>query len=320
MLGDIVDLWWKPTDEIVQESSELMLELSNLDMKKYYLIGNHDFNFKNIYPLEINFEIIEGLSSTKTLIRDGIRYDSTLRSKGKDFRFIHGHQISYWHALPFYEVFCEAMCGWMNADSESNVWDTICTKDRASQKIRRGIDSLSKEERAKLEHYLAGPLELGPDDEPKSVLEEWELLRRFFDITRIRETLENGGVFKDITKELEDLASILDSEDKPVSRDSTNQIIEVFAEIWREILRRMDQISEGKMPGEPSEEVILKARRLAAMLTTGLRSNEFLIHGHSHHAYLSESQKSADPGHWLGSSGSYLTIDDGEISLEFWNA
>jgi hypothetical protein len=63
----------------------------------------------------------------------------------------------------------------------------------------------------------------------------------------------------------------------------------------------------------------LKARRIAAMITTGLRSNEFLIHGHSHRAYLSESSASADPGHWLGNAGTYLVVDDGKINLESVN-
>jgi UDP-2,3-diacylglucosamine pyrophosphatase LpxH len=78
MLGDVVDLWWKPTIEVIQESSNLLLELSSLDMKKYYLIGNHDFNFKDLYPLDTDFEVVEGLSSTKSSTGNGIVYDSTL--------------------------------------------------------------------------------------------------------------------------------------------------------------------------------------------------------------------------------------------------
>jgi UDP-2,3-diacylglucosamine pyrophosphatase LpxH len=315
LLGDIVDLWWKPTIEVVRESTNLLLELSNLDMKKYYLIGNHDFDFKNTYPIEIDFEIIEGLSSTKSSIE--MVYDSTLRSGGRDFKFIHGHQISYWHALSFYEIFCKAMCCRFDTIPVSNVWNTILSRKDVSHQIRREIEALSEENRGILEYYLAGPLEPSTDDEQKSLLLEWELMNKFEDKTRILRVLEDTEIFEEIVGELEDLVNDIGIHHKLLSKDSGKHVVNVFIEIWRKALQRLD---EGKPPQETNEDNFIKARRVAAMLTIGLRHDETLIHGHSHHAYISKSYLSADPGHWLGNAGAYLEIDDGKISLEYWNA
>jgi hypothetical protein len=239
MLGDVIDLWWKPTKEVVQESSDLMLELSNPDMKKYYLIGNHDFDLKNIYPLDLDFEIAEGISSTKLSTGNGIKYDSTLRSGERDFRFIHGHQIPYWHALPFYEVFCKAMCGRMDTKPIANLWDTILANIETSQYIRTEIMNLSNRVREKLEYYLAGPLELGPEDEPKSVLEEWELLRGFEDRTRIQSILKDSTLVGEVIREIEEIAKVLNIHNEMSSHD-TEKLLDTFAEIWREILQKID--------------------------------------------------------------------------------
>ena len=318
MLGDVVDLWWKPTSEVVQESSETLLELSRLDMKKYYLIGNHDFEFKTIYPLEIEFEIIEGISSTKSSKGNGIVHDESLRNGGKEFRFIHGHQIAYWYALSFYELFCKAMCGRMDTIPVSNVWNTILEREGASEKVRFGIQNLSSEIRGKLEYYLAGPLEPSLEDERKSVLEEWELLRRFENFTRILELLSDDDILQELKEELEKVTSKIGIQFSKASSDSRIHMLEMYSKVWRDVLRRIDLIAEGKIPLESTEDVILKSRRLAAKLSTGLRSDEFLIHGHSHQAYLSKTYMSGDPGHWLGNAGSYLVIDDGKIDLENW--
>ena len=125
MLGDVLDFWWKPTHDVAKESSEIMFELIELDMKKYYLFGNHDFEIKNIYPLEIDFEIVEGLSSKNSSAIDGFVFDADLRSGNRNFKYVHGHQISYWNTLPFYEMFCQAMCGRMDNDPTANVWDML---------------------------------------------------------------------------------------------------------------------------------------------------------------------------------------------------
>ena len=319
MLGDVIDFWWKPTADVVQESSNLMLELSSLDMKKYYLVGNHDFDFKKLYPLETDFEVVEGLSSTKSSTGNEIVYDSTLQSGDRNFRLIHGHQVSYWHALPFYEAFCKAMCGRMDTVPISNVWDALLVGEKTSQKIQTEIRKLSNVNRAKLEYYLAGPLEPNPDDEPKSVLDEWQILRRFEDKERNLDTFHDHETFMEVRSELESVMSILGNQYKGLPIDSEKDVLETFSIVWKEILRTIDLISEDKLPRKTHENIILKARRIAAMITTSLRSNEFLIHGHSHQAYLSKNQMSADPGHWLGTAGAYLVIDDGKISLQNWN-
>jgi hypothetical protein len=211
------------------------------------------------------------------------------------------------------------MCGRMDTEPISNVWDALLVGEKTSQQIQTEIRNLSNENRAKLEYYLAGPLEPSPDNELKSVLDEWEILRRFENKERIFDAFRDYETFMEVRSELKSIINALGNQYKGLSIDSERDVLETFFILWKEILRAIDLISEGILSRENNKDTILKARRIAAMITTGLRSNEFLIHSHSHQAYLSKNHMSADPGHWLGTAGGYLVIDIGKVSLQNWN-
>ncbi|MFW9844968.1 MAG: metallophosphoesterase, partial [Candidatus Thorarchaeota archaeon] len=96
LLGDILDFWGKNITSVIQDHSQIFDTLTSLDFRTHYLVGNHDF----------------ALSDPRIVFRNDISVgkDISLTSSKTKLRFIHGHQLSYWYVLSFYEFFSHAMC------------------------------------------------------------------------------------------------------------------------------------------------------------------------------------------------------------------
>ena len=60
------------------------------------------------------------------------------------------------------------------------------------------------------------------------------------------------------------------------------------------------------------------AGRIAAMFTTELHHDEFLIHGHGHSTFVNRETRTADAGCWVKNAASFITIDDGEVTSRSW--
>lgn len=96
LLGDILDFWRRFSEGVIFENLEILSKLNNLNTKKYYVIGNHDYSLYNLIRYkDLQFKFTKDLS---------------LQSGDKKFRFIHGYQIEFENFLPIYEKLCEFLC------------------------------------------------------------------------------------------------------------------------------------------------------------------------------------------------------------------
>jgi len=286
LLGDILDLWRETNSQVLLQNLDVLTEIGRLDMKKHYLVGNHDyaiFSFlsqsKSSVPPE-SAGVLDQVSETLELTDDGLK-----------LKFIHGHQVDYWVALSFYEVFSQAMCFVDSEDEDlSDVWNIIYRfAETLPMKTSCLVRELPHDIQSKLEHKLAGPLDGNMEREKTGLHYEWELLRQV-------------SVFEDVAIRC--------------SRLLTE--IEQFATEWEQIIRKLDHYTErSAIPPHLAREVHQKKREAAA-LTVGLRSEEFLIRGHGHTPYVSQETKVADAGCWLGEAGSYLKILDGQVTVHRW--
>jgi UDP-2,3-diacylglucosamine pyrophosphatase LpxH len=286
LLGDILDLWRNSNPQVMLQNFDILSELGRLDMKKNYLAGNHDY---------IIFSLLNQSSSSvppdSTGVLDQVSETLDLTNDGLKMKLIHGHQIDYWPALRFYEVFSQAMCFVDSEDQDlSDLWNIIYRfSENLPEKSRNQLRNVSQKIQAELEQRLAGPLDGNMQVEKTGFHSEWELLTKVSD-------------FEDIA-----LSSAKPLED-----------IEQFAGEWIQILKTLDQYPE--MPYLPPhlEIEVHQMRRRAAALTVGLQEDEFLIRGHGHTPYVSQETRVADAGCWLGEAGSYLKIVDGQVSVHHW--
>jgi len=286
LLGDILDLWRKPNSQVLLENLDIMTKLSRLDMKKNYLVGNHDYavfsllNQGNISAPPESTGVLDRVSKTLELTHDGLQ-----------MKFIHGHQVDYWPALQFYEVFSQAMC-FVDIENQelSDVWNIVYRfAESLPDKTRDLVRTISKETQNALERKLAGPLDA--QKEKAGLYYEWKLLRQVSDF--------------------EDVANCYSKSVKE---------IEQFAEEWEQILKVIDDYPESTTPPSHLATEVHQKRREAAALTVGLQENEFLIRGHSHSPYVDQNERVADAGCWLGRRGAYLAIKEGQVSVHEWKS
>ena len=286
LLGDILDLWRYSNSKVLLENLDIMGNLGRLDMKKNYLAGNHDYAIFSLLSQSTSF-----VPPDSTGVLDQVSETLELTYDGFQMKFIHGHQVDYWPALQFYEVFSQAMCFVDNEDQDlSDVWNIIYRfAESLPEKTRDLVRNLSFETQFALEQKLAGPLEGNEEREKTGLYYEWELLRSVSD-------------FQDVANHYS----------KPVKE------IKRFAEEWKQILKAIDNYPERTtVPPHLANEVQQK-RREAAVLTVGLQENEFLIRGHGHSPYVDPEERVADAGCWLGKKGSYLVIKEGQVSVHDW--
>ncbi|MHA2043264.1 MAG: hypothetical protein ACXAAO_02535 [Candidatus Thorarchaeota archaeon] len=319
LLGDILDLWRNTNSRVLAENADVITALGQLEMKKTYIIGNHDYAILNLLS---DRRTDTSIPSDNAGALDHVVESLELTQDGVIFKFIHGHQIDYWSMLQFYRVFCQAMC-FVNINDQYlyNVWNIVNQfSSELPTRIQAKLNSLSRETEIDLEHLLAGPLNGNMQGEKHGLLYEWELLESVRDlgILSVSKTL-----MPHIQEQLEELSSFLKREHKELGPLSdkvtkTKAFIHDFANLWKAIMTLVDTYpSQAEIP-EVTANPLHICRRIAATLTTGLGSNDFLIRGHGHSPYVSQSAKVADAGCWIGSKGSYIKIDDGHVSVHKW--
>jgi len=283
LLGDILDLWRNTNSKVLSQNLDILEDLGRLDIAKNYLIGNHDYaifsflghDFASISP--DSTRMFDQVSETLAIVSDEIK-----------LRFIHGHQVDYWSALSFYEVFSQAMC-FVDSDDKDplDVWNIVYHfAETLPEKTKNKVRNISHDIQIALEKKLAGPFGGNMEGEKKGLLYEWELL-------------QNVSNFEEIA-----------------DKNSTSlREIKDFVDKWERTLDILDQ--HPSMPSDLLNEVHL-TRRQAANLTVGLQEDEFLIRGHGHTPYVSQETRIADAGCWLRERGSYLKITDNQVSVHQW--
>ena len=285
LLGDVLDLWRNKNSQVLRENLDVLEELAKLDVKKNYLVGNHDYAILSLLGKDNSSVppdsrgVLDQVSETLELEYDGLK-----------LKFIHGHQVDYWPALEFYEIFSQAMCFVDINDPElSDVWNIIHRfAEVLPEGIRNKVRNLPGEIRSALEKKLAGPLD-GNEEEKKSLLHEWELLLSVSD-------------FEDVANR---------------SGKMLSEIIEL-SRVWEQILRVLDQhLGSSTLPPQLEYDVH-QMRRDAAAINVNLQEDEFLVRGHGHTPYVNKKQKVADAGCWLGNRGSYLRVEDGQVTTHHW--
>lgn len=283
LLGDILDLWRNTNSKVLSQNLDVLADLGRLDVDKSYLVGNHDYailglvkqNSSSALPKSIG--VLDQVSETLEIVSDGLK-----------LKFIHGHQIDYWPALSFYEIFSQAMC-FVDTDDQdlSDVWNIVYRFAEAlPENTKNMVRNISHETQVALEEKLAGPLNGNVESEKRGLRYEWELL-------------QNVSNFEDNANRY---------------ATSLGEINE-FAKEWERILDTLD--NNPTLPQHLQNEVH-HVRRQAAGFTVGLQEDEFLIRGHGHTQYVNQETKVADAGCWLGERGSYIKIIDNQVSVHQW--
>jgi UDP-2,3-diacylglucosamine pyrophosphatase LpxH len=286
LLGDILDLWRNTNSQVLLQNFDILTELAQLDMKKNYLAGNHDYAIFSLLS-----QSSSSLPPDSTGLLDQVSETLDLTSDGLKLRFIHGHQVDYWPALSFYEIFSQAMCFVDDEDQDlSDVWNIIHRfAESIPESLRSKVRNLPPETQSSLEEKLAGPLDGNMEGEKTGLFYEWELLQ-----------------------EVSDFEELAHRSSRPIDD------IELFAAEWEQIIKTIDHYPESTMLPPHIAVDVHQRRREAAAITVGLQDDEFLIRGHGHTPYVNQETKVADAGCWLGTKGSYLIIEDGEVSVHEW--
>ncbi len=325
LLGDVLDLWRRDPTTVILENLDTFNNLCSLGFHIYYIVGNHDLIMTDFAQGPAGEEVPIGLTCNPTNIT--VCTEHQLMNGGKSFRFIHGHQINYWYALPFYEMFSRAMCNVNDKVSElADVWNIL---RRAYGSIppftQRRIDNLSDESRFKIENKLAGPLVGHSMPIEEAIVIESDLLSPFIEINfhndpnfqkqrlesiceAIRELIKRNSNAHQIESlvELSEMA-----EDCPLEEIASNFLI-----VWEDVYKWI--LSNRGMAVQENRHLSLNVRRIAAMFNSDLKPEEFLIHGHGHSTFVNQETHTADTGCWIKDEASFITIDDGEVTSRSW--
>ncbi|MGY5863754.1 MAG: hypothetical protein RTV41_04070 [Candidatus Thorarchaeota archaeon] len=319
LLGDILDLWRYRNSRVLSENADVIGEIGQLDMRKTYIIGNHDYAILNLLS---DHKTDSSAPSESAGALDHVTETLNVNHDGLSLKFIHGHQIDYWSVLQFYTIFSQAMC-FVDIDDQYiyNVWNIVNQfSSELPTKTQALLKNLSRQTQIDLELLLAGPLDGDIQGEKEGHLSEWTMLKSVMnlgDVTVPREWIPH------IQDQVESLSGILGenhSELRPstelfsTSPDNRRQ----FADLWEAMVAWMDNNPDSLSLSDSISNPIHMCRRLAATFTTGLKVDEFLIRGHGHTPYVSQDTMVADSGCWLGSKGSYIQISDGQVSVKKW--
>ncbi|MGY5859617.1 MAG: metallophosphoesterase [Candidatus Thorarchaeota archaeon] len=322
LLGDILDLWRKDSSTIIFDNLDVLNEVYALGFHVHYIVGNHDL------------EIVEfGLGSKNTDNPEGQSYKSgimtvsdgqLLTNGGTKFRFIHGHQMNYWYALPFYETFSKAMCKVdEGVQGISDVW-TILQKREAelSPFMSERMRELSKVQKNQIENKLAGPLEGHSITVEEGVIEDYNLLHDFVefkgDQTRVVKFLNEAVRSLSLESENIPLIESLTNLGKLTSDATFEEVASGFLNAWIDTFQSVNSNREC-MENEKVVQIIGRFQRIAAMFSTDLQHDEFLVHGHGHNNHVDLTNHKADTGCWLGNKGSFISIEDGKVSCTPWS-
>jgi len=298
LLGDVFDFWRRDSPTVLLDNLDILNSIGSLGFHVTYAVGNHDFNMIE-YSLGKHEPDVQDLapdnSSNITVCKE---YQIT--NGGKNFRFIHGHQINYWYALPFYETFSRAMCDTDKQVSErADVWSMI---DR--------LQDIS-------------PILMSAEE---SVIAESNLLSSLTQIDQYSDDNKNELLFYGISKSIQEL---IDSNNRALQIESLGNLLEQiedsttmeieqkFLVAWKDIFHWILS-KTGKEWFLEKQQLTQYARRIAAMFTTKLKQNEFLIHGHGHSTFVNQEARTADAGCWIKEEASFLMLEDGEVTSNSW--
>ena len=325
LLGDVFDFWRRDSSTVLLDNLDILNSISSLGFHVIYVVGNHDFNMIE-YGMGKQEQDVRNLapdnSSNITVCKE---YQIT--NGGKNFRFIHGHQINYWYALPFYETFSRAMCDTDKQISErADVWSLIDRLQDISPILQQKILQLSRKTRAQIENKLAGPLEGFSMSAEESAIAEPNLLSSLTQIDQYSDDNKNELLFYGISKSIQEL---IDSSNRALQIESLSNLLEQiedsthkeveqkFLVTWKDIFQWILS-KTGKEWFLEKQQLTQYARRIAAMFTTELKHNEFLIHGHGHSTFVNQETRTADAGCWIREEASFLMLEDGEVTSNSW--
>jgi len=325
LLGDVFDFWRRDSPTVLLDNLDILNSIGSLGFHVTYAVGNHDFNMIE-YSLGKHEPDVQDLapdnSSNITVCKE---YQIT--NGGKNFRFIHGHQINYWYALPFYETFSRAMCDTDKQVSErADVWSMIDRLQDISPILQQKILHLSRKTRAQIENKLAGPLGGFSMSAEESVIAESNLLSSLTQIDQYSDDNKNELLFYGISKSIQEL---IDSNNRALQIESLGNLLEQiedsttmeieqkFLVAWKDIFHWILS-KTGKEWFLEKQQLTQYARRIAAMFTTKLKQNEFLIHGHGHSTFVNQEARTADAGCWIKEEASFLMLEDGEVTSNSW--
>lgn len=326
LLGDIVDLWRRDNKRVIEENKSILREICSQGFRVRYLVGNHDMALLDSEKKQSNAIILKNLiCDSEDLV---ISENHKLSSGGLKFSFIHGHQMDYWYALPFYEAFCRSMCHVAETRSdEANVWKLMSHEsDGYSQCLGARIDPLPDIIRFQIEEKLAGPLEGRVSSREESMLDDLKLLHEFIEFRSHNEHGIQRNVIESVRKEVsfpsdhDTIQTRIESWDEftdIIKKGTYHEIASQLLITWSDILQLIIS-NKSRMKEANRSRLLGVAKRLAATFSRHLNHDEFLIHGHGHRAFLDIENRVADTGCWLGKKATYISIDDGRITCNHW--
>ncbi|MBE0526271.1 MAG: metallophosphoesterase [Candidatus Thorarchaeota archaeon] len=312
LLGDILDLWRRNTSSVIHDNLDILKDVCNLGFQVHYIVGNHDFIMKEFGPEELTY------NPKNMTVSDG----QVLTNGGSKFRFVHGHQMSYWYALPFYEAFSRAMCI-VNEEIEdaSNVWTILQKHSRnLSPFIIEQIHELSEVEKAQIDKKLAGPLIGHSSTIEESLLEDYKLLQKFvnfkedqaYSVNSLYNEMISLSSESGNSPKIESLAGL----GKVTQENSFEELASKFLNAWIGVFQWMN--SGKKTKREEIMQLVRRFQRIALMFSTNLDRDEFVIHGHGHSNHVDFENQIADSGCWIGKKASFIQIDEGKVSCTPW--
>ena len=321
LLGDILDLWRRNCSTVILDNLDILNDVCSLGFHIHYIAGNHDFIMKQFGAGGEDASSPEELNCNPNNMT--ISDSQLLSSGGENFRFIHGHQMNYWYALPFYEAFSRAMCE-VEEDIEelSSVWKILQKHSgNLSTLTSERIMKLSDEQKSQIDRKLAGPLVGHSTTIEESIIEDYHLLRDFIGFTG-HQSNRRDSIHEEILTlssesgnlpNIESLAELAEID----SDNSFEELASNFLNAWIDTFQWV-RSNNKEVEKEELATLIQRVQRIATMFSTDLQHDEFLIHGHGHNGHVDYTNRMADAGCWIEEKASYLSIDEGTVSYVRW--
>lgn len=320
LLGDILDLWRRNSSSVILENQDILNNICNLGFHVHYLVGNHDFIIKD-YSLgkDDRNSPVGIICESKNMTVGDVQ---VLENNGKKFRFIHGHQMDYWYTLPFYEAFARAMCDVTEEVEElSNVWKVLQKqKGNLSPFISKRMQEFSDERKTRIDKKLAGSLVGHTGTVEESRIEEYNLLKDLIEFNGFSSNSANT-LREEITKlSLESknfpMLHILQDIETLGHENQFEKLVSGFLNVWIDVFQWMNINKNSR--NQDLMNLVRKLQRIAAIFSSGLQQDEFLIHGHGHNGHVDYVNSSADSGCWIEEKASFIQIKNGEVTCNPW--
>jgi hypothetical protein len=140
-------------------------------------------------------------------------------------------------------------------------------------------------------------------------------LNRFVDFESFQ-TKNTNPLLGEIGSLITEISSLSDGElsSEVFSNTSLSEIAKRYVTYCLQIY----EWSRAKDKSTVLKKILGKMKRIASMFSIGLNPNEFLIHGHGHKMMIDQNNRIVDAGCWIGDSGSFVSINDGDVSGSRW--